>query len=119
MRTALISFFTGSASVMGSFFTEAWFPIGDWRWAVGATVSLAVAGAIYAHGRLKETRKKEVGIVSDFGKNTSPESEKLHLILAFQKWENDRQFWRLLGYLPYLSGPLLLFAYLFARLWSE
>ena len=110
----LIGFFTGSATVMGSFFTEAWFPIGDWRWAIGAIVALIIAAAIYAYGHLKNAREQEASDASGLASNSL--TNELQIIHAIHRQENIRKLWHLLGYLPYLIGPLLMFAYLFAQL---
>ena len=51
MHSTFIGFAAGVAWMMASFFIEDWFPIGDWRWAVGTIIALLVAVAVHLHGR--------------------------------------------------------------------
>ena len=57
MHTTIIGLLAGAAWMMASFFAETWFPIGDWRWAVGAGVAVFVAFAVHLHKQWRDARK--------------------------------------------------------------
>ena len=56
MHSTIIGLLAVAAWLMTSFFAEAWFPLGDWRWAAGAVFALLVALAVHRHKRWRDAR---------------------------------------------------------------
>ena len=51
MHSTIIGLASGIAWMTASFLIEDWFPMGDWRWAIGTIIALLVAVAVHLHGR--------------------------------------------------------------------
>ena len=45
---------------MGGFFSEPWWPLGDWRWGVGAVVSMLCAYGVHLHYRHQQLKRERV-----------------------------------------------------------
>ncbi|MDE0238917.1 MAG: hypothetical protein OXQ84_01785, partial [bacterium] len=49
MHTAVIGCIGAVVAVMTSLFIEPWFPLGDWRWAVGVVAGLVLMVGVWVH----------------------------------------------------------------------